>query len=100
MTKRPSRAAMAEALAPIAPPCFSSRNQWLEYVAACAVDWREGHLPGPLVLKAGEPARFNPAFSICEDCDDRHAAQMQRQGNCRPRYLIDLFAARAAKETA
>ena len=100
MSQRQGRADTAVALAPLAPPCFSSRDQWTEYVAACAVDWRDGHLPGPLLLQAGQPARFNPAFSICEDCDDRHAAQMQRQGNCRPRYLLDLFAAQATKEPA
>lgn len=101
MSKRHDRAATAASLAPTAPPCFSSRGQWTEYVAAAAVDQRSGHLPGPLLLVAGEPARFNPAFGICTECDDRYAAHMSRQRKCKPRYLIELFAAQAAtKETA
>lgn len=101
MSKRQGRAALAEALAPIAPPCFSSRGQWVEYVQAAAIEQRAGHLPGPLVLVAGEPARFNPAFDICAECDDRHAAHMATKGKCKPRFLIELFAAQAAtKETA
>ena len=101
MSKRHARAATAAALAPTAPPCFSSRDQWVEYVSAAAVEQRAGHLPGPLLLVAGEPARFNPAFDLCNECDDRHAAHMGRQGKCQPRYLIELFAAQAAaKETA
>lgn len=101
MTARQGRAALAAALAPTAPPCFSARDQWLEYVQAAAVEQRAGHLPGPLVLVAGEPARFNPAFDLCAECDDRYAAHMGRQGKCKPRYLIELFAAQAAtKETA
>ena len=94
--KRHGRAALAEQVAPIAPPCFSSRDQWVEYVVACAVDQRDGHTPGPLLIEEGQPVRFNPRFSICEDCDDRHAAQMARKGQCKPRYLIELFAAPAA----
>ena len=101
MSQRQGRADTAVALAPLAPPCFSSRLQWTEYVAACAIDQRDGHLPGPLLLQAGQPARFNLAFSICEDCDDRHAAHMRRQGKCKPRYLIDLLAAKTVtKEPA
>ena len=87
---------MAIELAPIAPPCFSSRGQWLEYVAAAAIAGRDGHLPGPILIEAGKPARFNPQFDLCQDCDDRHAAQMARKGQCKPRYLIELFAAPAA----
>ncbi|HEY0955794.1 MAG TPA: hypothetical protein VGE36_13600 [Roseateles sp.] len=93
--KRHGRAAQAEAVAPVAPPCFSSRDQWVEYVVACAVDQRDGHLPGPLLIEAGEPVRFNPRFDICGDCDDRHAAQMKRKGNCQPKYLINLTASQA-----
>ena len=100
MSKRQSRAATAAALAPTAPPRFSSRGQWLEYVASCAVDQRDGHAPGPLLLVPGQPVSFNPKFSLCNDCDDRYAAQMGRQGRCKPRFLIELFAAQAAtKET-
>lgn len=100
MSTRQSRAATAAALAPVAPPCFSSKDQWIEYVSWCAIDQRSGHAPGPLVLEPGEPVRFNPAFDVCGDCNDRYARAMQRTGKCRPKFLIDLFAAQAAKETA
>lgn len=104
--KRHGRAAQAAAVAPIAPPCFSSRDQWVEYVVACAIDQREGHVPGPLLAEEGKAVLFNPNFSMCQDCNDRHAAQMAHQGKCKPRYLIELFAAKPAptskpaKETA
>ena len=99
MSKRHDRAATAASLAPTAPPCFSSRDQWVEYVSAAAVDQRADHLPGPLVLVAGEPARFNPAFDLCAECDDRHAARMSQRGKCKPRYLIDLYAVAAEAAT-
>ena len=102
MNPRQKRIDTAVRLAPVAPPCFSARDQWVEYVASCAVYQRDGHRPGPLILAAGQPARFNPAFDICGDCDDRHARQMAVWGRCKPRYLIDLFAAAdaATKEPA
>jgi hypothetical protein len=86
-------------LAPVAPPCFSSRDQWLEYVSSAATAGRDGHLPGPLLIEAGQPVRFNPNFSFCADCDDRHAAQMGRKGQCQPKYLIQLYAAKPAAST-
>ena len=101
MNKRQGRAKAAAALAPVAPPCFSSRDQWVEYVSSCAVEQRVGHAPGPLLFERGEPVSFNPRFSLCMDCDKRHAKDMKRTGKCQPRYLIELFAAKAAiKETA
>jgi len=96
-----SRADQARALAPASPPCFASRDQWVEYVVSCAVDQRIGHAPGPLLFVPGEPVRFNPKFSLCTDCDDRHAGAMGRTGKCKPRFLVDLFAAQTAtKEPA
>jgi formate-dependent nitrite reductase cytochrome c552 subunit len=106
-SKRHGRAALAAAVAPIAPPCFSSRDQWVEYVIACAIDQREGHLPGPLLIDGDKPVTFNPRFSFCADCHDRHAAQMAHKGRCQPQYLIRLFAptaeptpSQASKESA
>ena len=96
MSVRQFRAETAAALAPTAPPCFSSRDQWIEYVSTCAVDQRDGHAPGPLLLEPGKPARFNPKFSICQDCDNRYAKQMAIYGRCKPRYLIELFAVTVA----
>lgn len=98
--RRVPRAGTVVDLAPVAPPCFSSRDQWTEYVAAAAVDQRLGHTPGPLVLAKGEPVRFNPNFDLCADCTDRHEGAMRAQGRCQPRYLIELFAAKPLKESA
>ena len=95
-TDRQRRAVLAVALAPVAPPCFSSRSQWAEYVAAAAIDQRDGHLPGPLLLVAGKPARFNPHFSFCAECDDSHAQRMAHVGKCKPRHLIELAQPRPA----
>ncbi len=80
-------------LAPVAPPCFASRDQWVEYVVVAAADQRPGRAPGPLLIVAGEPVRFNPKFSFCEECDDRHEGAMKAQGRCKPKYLLDLAAA-------
>ena len=101
MTQRDRRAEAAERLAPVAPPCFSSRGQWTEYAVAAAMAQRSGHLPGPLVIAQGQPMRFNPQFQFCADCSTRHEGAMKAAGHCNPRYLIQLFAAKAAtKETA
>ena len=100
MNKRQDRANIAAALAPTAPPCFSSRDQWVEYVVAAAVDQREEHLPQPLRMVAGKPVDFNPRFGFCIDCDDSHAARMARVGKCNPRHLIELHEAQQAKESA
>lgn len=85
-----SRADDAKALAPIAPPCFETRMQWQEYVAAAAEHQRPGHAPGPLLFEAGKPVRFNAAFSFCTDCTEPHEAQMKRAGRCSPRHLYEL----------
>ena len=100
MSKRQGRAATVAALAPTAPPCFSSRGQWVEFAQTAAIEQRAGHLPGPLLLVPGEFVRFNPAFDFCAQCNDQYAARMRQAGKCKPRYLIELFAAQAAtKET-
>ena len=101
MSRRECRASIAVRLAPVAPPCFGTRLQWLEYVSSCAIAYRGDHLPGPLVFEPGQPARFNPHMDICNDCTDSQAYVMRGEGRCKPRHLIELFAAQAApKETA
>lgn len=83
---------MVELLAPIAPPCFSSRDQFIEYVKSAAAEQRELHAPGPLLLRPGHPPEFNADFSICRDCTSKHALRMSAQGRCNPNYLRDLLA--------
>lgn len=90
-----NRERLVRELAPVAPNCFSSRGQWLEYVGHAAIYQRDEHAPGPLLFVRGEPVRFNPDFDICSDCDDRYAKDMQRQGRCRPDYLRNLLTPQA-----
>jgi len=95
------RAAQAVALAPVAPPCFSSRGQWLEYVRSAAIEQRAGHLSGPLLVSpSNKPTVFNPAFVFCADCTAQHSLHMHRAGKCQPKYLIALLAPVAEKATA
>ena len=94
------RADLAEQLAPVAPPCFSSRGQWLEYVRAAAIEHRSGRAPGPLLIQPGKPTVFNPRFAYCADCTTQYSLRMSQAGKCRPKYLIDLLAPAAEKAPA
>jgi hypothetical protein len=109
---------IAEALAPPAPPCFSSRLHWVSYVRTAA-DWqRPQHSRGPLVfgphvieirtdaglntaerkpneppllIEKGRAVTFNPRFDYCSECKPEWRAEKQRRGLCRPTYLKDLL---------
>jgi len=94
------RAEQAVQLAPAAPPCFSSRGQWLEYVRTAAIEQRSGHTPGPLLIQPGKPTVFNPRFVYCADCTAQHSLRMHQAGKCQPKYLIALLAPAAEKATA
>lgn len=87
-----SRAELVVELAPVAPPCFASRSLWLSYLQSAAEYARGEHRPGPIVLEAGKPPRFNFAYDVCEDCNAQHSFAMDRQGLCNPKYLADLGA--------
>lgn len=85
------RAQLVAQLAPPAPPCFSSRDQWVTFLAAACVagvdgTTRDSNL-APLVLVRGEPAAFNPRFAFCADCTPEHRRRMCVQGRCRPDAL-------------
>lgn len=85
-----SRAELAVELAPVSPPCFPTRGQWLQYVASAAEASKRDHSPGPIVIEAGN-VRFNYAtFNVCEDCCAKHSHEMSRQGLCQPGYLASL----------
>lgn len=92
-----SRAGDAARLAPVAPPCFDTRDAWTEYVRAAATAQLEDHIPGPLIVKQGAPSKWNPAFGFCHDCTDRHQGAMQAAKRCEPRYLILLAMPAKAK---
>lgn len=84
-----SRRRMVIALAPVAPPCFQSRSQWLEYLSAAAEAQSEKGQPAPLIFEAGKPVRFNTELQYCDDCEDMYAIKMHAQGRCKPGYLRD-----------
>lgn len=77
-------------LAPTAPPCFSSRDQWLEYLVSCAADQRARHAAGPVIEPRGKPAQFNYAFAFCADCRAQHAYAMTVAGRCDKDWLKRL----------
>lgn len=83
-----NRAARVIALAPVAPPCFESRSQWLAYLDAAATHQRLDHAPGPLLIEPGRPARFNPRFSYCEDCDMAYRSRMLKQDRCDREFVL------------
>ncbi|HET6789009.1 MAG TPA: hypothetical protein VFH49_13675 [Aquabacterium sp.] len=73
------------AAAPPAPPCFESRDSWLEYLRAAeaAHKERERPLQGPFIQD-----QFNLAFNFCEDCNSGYAATKGRLNLCHPDWLI------------
>lgn len=107
---------MVRVLAPVAPPCFTSRDQWTEYLAAAAAEQRLEHEPGPLVFTVqgvvldadaglatapplllvpvlilkGRTVSFNTALNFCEECTTAYRIQMQREKRCNPNHLRDL----------
>jgi hypothetical protein len=84
-----SRRAEVWALAPVAPPCFDARLQWLEFLVSAAEEQRPGRQQ-VLILRAGEPARLNWNFNFCRDCELAHRAAMTDAGRCRPNWLMDM----------
>ena len=82
-------------LAPVAPPCFSSRDQWIEYLTHAAEYQRPGH-PGPLLIQEGSPALFNYEFGFCHDCTATHRRDMVARERCRPSYLLRVQAQQQA----
>lgn len=84
------RSALVAELAPVAPPCFESRDSWVTYLQSAAAEQREKHVAGPLLIRKGEPVVFNRRFFMCVDCDAQHAHTMWMAGRCRPNYLMTL----------
>lgn len=89
--ERRRREDLVRELAPLAPPCFESRSQWLEWLIAGAEAQRQDKgTEGPLILQPGLPVRFNHSVSYCEDCDKKSgfADRQMALGKCRPDYVI------------
>lgn len=79
-------------LAPVAPPCFGARLLWVEFLTAAAEAQTSAGQPQVLILKAGQPVRFNFAFDWCVDCTAEYRAEMLRQKRCNPNHLREMTA--------
>lgn len=79
---------LVQQLAPLAPPCFDSRLQWVTYLVSAAFAQHPGE-PGPLIFEAGKPVRFDHAWDFCVDCDAawRREQRVVERGVCRPQWL-------------
>jgi hypothetical protein len=86
-------------VAPLAPPCFESRLQWLTYLVSAAQAHVPNREPGPLVIRAGEPVTFNCSFDFCQDCEAgwRREQRVVERGACKPHWLRQFD---KTKETA
>lgn len=93
------RSKLIARIAPIAPPCFESRLQWVSYLQSAAEgqkDTRMFDASDSLVLVRDEDGeyRVNPKFAYCKDCTAIHSHRMLTAGKCKPRHLIDMQAAK------
>ena len=82
-----TRRALVWQIAPVAPPCWPTRLQWLEFLASAAED----RVEQVLVLEPGKPARMRASFDFCAECIERHRVAMTQAGKCRPSWLIDTL---------
>ena len=92
-----SRDDLVAQLAPTAPPCFGARDIWVEYLQSAVEEARGCYHDGPLVFAPGQPVRFDHTYNFCQDCNARHAREMDRRGLCQPEFLV-LRAAAALVE--
>lgn len=93
-----ARADLVAQLAPVAPPCFESRMQWVTYLCTAAEAGKSSNGITDVVLLR-DPDRINPKFAYCRDCAAKHHLAMTKAGKCNPQHLLELAAAEAAKKT-
>lgn len=77
-------------LAPVSPPCFGARAQWVEWLVAGAAEQRPRHVAGPLLIRPGHPVAFDYRLDFCADCTASHQHAMKRAGRCDPEHLKKL----------
>lgn len=81
------RRRQVEEHAPPAPPCFSARLQWVEFLAAAAEEQRDDGHTGPLRFEAGKAVGINKAWNFCADCDSTYRRAMSAAKKCVPNWL-------------
>jgi hypothetical protein len=95
------RIQIARDLAPPAPPCFASRDSWLEFVMSAAEAQRSrGGVVDPLLFHPGGRVEFNRRMDFCADCMPSFALRMQCQGRCQPDHLLQFEPTTAETTTA
>jgi hypothetical protein len=82
------RAKLIARIAPVAPPCFETRLQWIAYLQSAAEAGKptNGRTDVVLIGPPGEQA-VNPHFAFCRDCAAQHHLAMSRVGKCQPDWL-------------
>lgn len=75
-------------LAPRAPPCFATRDIWLEFLAssmdAGLKEAPDGKFkPGP-VARPFVNSQFNPGWSYCTECLPSYQRRMRAESRCHP----------------
>ena len=91
------RAELIAQIAPVAPPCFETRAQWVAYLSSAAEAQKpEKRVNGPdsravlIRQHEGAPLELNYQFAYCADCSAQHSHAMLTKGKCKPRHLIDM----------
>ena len=81
-------------LAPPPPPCFSSVEQWHEYLAWAEASDEPGMNPAKSSTQEDGDGKlhrrrlFNEGLNFCRDCErGTFKLRMERAGRCRPHWL-------------
>jgi hypothetical protein len=97
------RSKLIARIAPIAPPCFESRLQWVSYLQSAAEGQKDTRIFDAsdslvLVRDEADEYRVNPKFAYCRDCTAKHSHAMLTQGKCNKDWLKQLAAATEAQQ--
>lgn len=68
--------------APPTPPCFPSRDQWVEYLHSCQ-ECEKSAADRPFDKRG----IYKPEFDFCVDCTKEHFLSMHSKARCKPRFL-------------
>lgn len=91
-----NRRKVAIALAPPeSPPCFRTRQSWIEYVGDAATAQHMRRNDGPLRWSDAGPVEWNPMFRFCDDCPAVHQGRMLLAGKCDPQHLVKVAEVKA-----